>query len=59
MIKLLDLIPEKANQQRLSSAQTFLIPGLGEDVGFQVHFLYYYQNVYLGTRNESLQINTI
>lgn len=48
-------LSEKANFSRISGAQTFLIPGLNADVGFSVHFLYYFKNDNIGTKD--IQIN--
>lgn len=51
-------VSEKASlNNRIQSAQTFLIPGLGEDVGFKVHYLYYFENESVGTQNKHTQIS--
>lgn len=51
-------VSEKASlNNRIQSAQTFLIPGLGEDVGFKVHYLYYFENESIGTQTKQTQIS--
>lgn len=45
---------EKPTLSRIQGAQTFLIPGMGNEVGFLVHFLYYFDSSKVGTNDNQI-----
>lgn len=42
-------LSDKSNLNRISGAQTFLIPGLNDDIGFKIHMIYTFPSETIGT----------
>lgn len=47
-------LSEKSNLSRIVGAQTFLIPGLGDNVGFQVHMILTFAPENIGTSDQQV-----